>query len=388
MSNDKANILLIGNSGSGKSTLINAVLDNKVAKTTLGERGTERMEIYSSDSVPFRLIDSKGMEYGYLSQVNAKRQIEKWMKNNLNENNKDKCVSMIWYCVDAMSARLFADNIKMLKSVTKFWRNIPVIVVLTKSYSEPQREEYEDIVFNQIEKHGKGKINVKGVFSVVSQEMPINENTVVPPYGLDSLVDRTIELTPEALKMADSAIYNYKLNIKRKMAHGFTATVTAGSAVVGASPIPIADAVILVPAQTALVRGIAKIYGISTKDSDLIKTIVECGTVSIPARAAVSSLKAAFPGVGNAINAIVAAVLSGAIGEITIVIMDKVYRGEIEENNLDWVKKFTESEFKQLIENKLPALSGIEKLDLSDLKGIGSFIASVFNKTNPALDVK
>lgn len=37
---DKVNVLLIGNSGVGKSTLINAVLENKVAKTSIGERGT------------------------------------------------------------------------------------------------------------------------------------------------------------------------------------------------------------------------------------------------------------------------------------------------------------------------------------------------------------
>lgn len=380
--NDKANVLLIGNSGAGKSTLINAVLDNKVAKIALGERGTDRMDIYTSSTVPFRLIDSKGMEYGPVSQINAKHQIEKWMKENLDEENKDKCVSMIWYCVDAMSARLFADNIKMLKSVTKFWKDIPVIVVLTKSYSEPQREEFEKIVYRQIDKYGKGKINVQDVISVVAQEMPISENIVVPPFGLDALVDKTIELTPEALKMATTAIYNYKLSIKRKMAHGFTATVTAGSAVIGATPIPIADAAILVPAQTVLVQGIAKVYGISTKDSDLIKTIVECGTISIPARAAVSALKVAFPGVGNAINAIVAAVLSGAIGEITIVIMDKIYTGEITEDDLDWIKKYTESEFKKTIEDKMPMLKNINNLDLTDLKSIGAFVANLFEKNN------
>lgn len=377
---DRANILLLGNSGSGKSTLINAVLDNNVARVSLGERGTERMEIYSSESVPFRLIDTKGMEYGLIAQINAKRQIEKWTKENLDEGHKDKCVNMLWFCVDAMSARLFEDNIKILKSVTKFWKDIPVIVVLTKSYSEPQREEYERIVFTKIEKFGKGKINLKAVISVVAQEMPINESTVVPPFGIDKLVDKTVELTPEALKMADQAIADYKLKIKRKMAHGFTLTATGGAAVIGAVTLPVADAAVLVPAQTLLVQGIARIYGVTPKDSEVIKTIVECGTISVPARAAVSTLKVAFPGVGNAINAIVAAVFSGAIGEITIAVMDGIYTGAIKEEDLDWIKKFTESEFKKIIEEKLPMLKELEKLDLTDYKSIGKFIAEIFVK--------
>jgi len=73
---DKVNVLLIGNSGVGKSTLINAVLENKVAKTSIGERGTVKMDVYESDSVPFRLIDSKGMEYSFF----WKFQIKKWIK--------------------------------------------------------------------------------------------------------------------------------------------------------------------------------------------------------------------------------------------------------------------------------------------------------------------
>lgn len=380
MTNDKANVLLIGNAGSGKSTLIHAILDDRATKTSIGKRGAERMDIYEDDAVPFRLIDTKSIEHNRFHKIRATRQIEKWMKTNYREENRDRQISMIWYCVDAMSARLFSENIKMLKSVTKVWNDIPIIVVLTKSYSEPHREGYEELIEYMIEKYGKGKMNVVDVISVVAQEFPIDEYTVIPPYGLDDLMDRTVELTPEALRMATVAVSNYQLNMKRKLAHGFTATVTAGSALVGATPIPIADAAILVPAQTALVQGISKIYGMPTKNSSVIRTIVECGTVSIPARMAVSSLKAAFPGVGNAINAIVAAVLSGAIGEISIMIMDRIYTGKIKDDDLDFIKKFTEHEFYKIIEDKLPMLKDLEKKDLSDLKSIGLFIAKVFRK--------
>lgn len=77
---DKVNVLLIGNSGVGKSTLINAVLENKVAKTSIGERGTVKMDVYESDSVPFRLIDSKGMEYSFFENFKLKSELKNGLK--------------------------------------------------------------------------------------------------------------------------------------------------------------------------------------------------------------------------------------------------------------------------------------------------------------------
>ena len=378
MEKTKANILLIGNSGAGKSTLINAILEEDIANTSLGERGTDKMDIYDGEA--FRLIDSKGMEYNTLSQMSAKRQIKSWMRKNLDENHQDKCVHMLWYCVDATAARFSEDNLKVLKTVTKFWKDIPVVVVITKSYSEIQRTEYEEMILKKIKESGKGKINVKAVISVVAKEMPINDSVIIPTFGLDKLVDKTIELIPEALKMSKNAIYKYTLQLKRKMAQSLVATTTAASGAIGAAPIPVADAMVLVPAQSAMIYGIGRIYGISQKDSDVINTIVEGCTISMPARAAVSSLKATFPGVGNAINAIVASVITAALGEVVIAVMDNIYTGKIKKDDLDWIRKFTESEFKKTIDKKIPALKDLDKLNLKDLKSIGESVAKIFQK--------
>ena len=194
----------------------------------------DKMDIYDGEA--FRLIDSKGMEYNTLSQLSAQRQIKSWMRKNLDENHQDKCVHIIWHCVDATSARFSSENLKVLKTVTKFWKEIPVVVVITKSYSEVQRKEYEEMILDKIKTSGKGKINVKAAISVVAKEMPINDSVIFPAFGLDQLIDTTIEL---------------------------------------------------IPAQSAMVYGIGKIYGISSKDSDVINSIVDGRTISIPARAAV-----------------------------------------------------------------------------------------------------
>ena len=316
MQNEKANILVMGNSGSGKSTLINAVLDNKVAKTSLGDRGTSKMDIYESEAVPFRLIDSKGMEYGLLAQFDTKRQIEKWTKENLTVENKEKCINMIWFCVDAMSARLFKESIKMLKSVTKHWKSVPVIVVITKSYSEVMRLENEQMVREQLNKYVGNKVNICDIISVVAEEMPIDNNNIVAPYGIDDLIDSTTNWSPKALQMTDVAIQGYKRRLKKKEANAITATATTASAIVGAVPIPFADAMILVPLQTGMVQAIAKVYGISNEDKMVVTTIVECGTVSAVARTALSGLKTVIPGAGSILNSVIASVFTAAVGEI------------------------------------------------------------------------
>ena len=64
---ERGNVLVIGNSGVGKSTLINAVLGEKKAKANWGGRGTtDKLEVYESEAIPFRLIDTVGFEPSFL----------------------------------------------------------------------------------------------------------------------------------------------------------------------------------------------------------------------------------------------------------------------------------------------------------------------------------
>ena len=60
---ERGNVLVIGNSGVGKSTLINSVLGDEKAKTGYGSSGTtDKLEIYESEEVAFRIIDTVGFE--------------------------------------------------------------------------------------------------------------------------------------------------------------------------------------------------------------------------------------------------------------------------------------------------------------------------------------
>lgn len=78
---ERGNVLVIGNSGVGKSTLINAVLGEDSAKTGYGVSGTtDTLEIYESERISFRVIDTIGFEPTFLKEQKAIHAIKNGQK--------------------------------------------------------------------------------------------------------------------------------------------------------------------------------------------------------------------------------------------------------------------------------------------------------------------
>ncbi len=94
---------------------------------------------------------------------------------------------------------------------------MPVIVVITKSYSVPERKENIEMV--------------QAVFAA--------------PEGIMELIDATNDLMPEGLQAGTEDIANFKLSRKRYLCQEIIGVATISGTVVGAVPISIADAVIL-----------------------------------------------------------------------------------------------------------------------------------------------
>ena len=171
----------------------------------------------------------------------------------------------------------------------------------------------------------------------------------IPPRGIEELVKTTEENLDTAVRDSEVAVYQYDLKSKRRRAQALTAGAATTAAVVGAVPVGIPDAIILTPLETGLITGISKIYGIDQSD-DFTKTImtriIEAGAVSLAAKAIINKLKL-VPGVVNlaadVLNAIVASSIVFGIGEATTIIMEKVYVGDIDKEDLDWVNGIVNS---------------------------------------------
>ena len=133
---EKPNVVVIGNSGVGKSTLINSLFQSYVAETSIGEATTKQMRVYENDALGFRIIDTIGFEPGLLNQSKAITAIRKWSKDSIKNDDTTHQINMIWYCIDGTSRKMFRKNIDMLAHATSVWKSVPIIVVITKSYSK------------------------------------------------------------------------------------------------------------------------------------------------------------------------------------------------------------------------------------------------------------
>lgn len=372
---EKGNVLVIGNSGVGKSTLINAVLGEKYALTGNGIEGTTKhLEIYESQEIPFRIIDTVGFEPSFVKELAAINAVKKWSKDSAKEGKTDNQINVIWFCVDGTSRKLFPKAIKDLTHATSMWPSIPVVVVITKSYAIPDRESNTLMVYDAFSSQKKYAKRLKKVIPVVAETYTLNENAYAPPEGITELIDTTNDLLPEGLKAAQHDIAAYKLNRKRALAHSVVGAATTSGIVVGAVPIPFPDAMILGTVEIAEVNALAIIYGIQKNEDSkkFLNSIVEAGTVSLAAKTAITTLKA-IPGVNigaTALNAIIAGCIIATLGEGSIYAFEQVYLGKKTVEDIDWVRKLIESQFSSQFIDKAMMIAQMmtEKADKNAVK--------------------
>lgn len=387
---ERGNVLVIGNSGVGKSTLINSVLGEEKAETGWGTKGTTKeLAIFESEKIPFRIIDTVGFEPSLIKEMKAIGAVKKWSKDSAKEGHEDNQINVIWFCVEGTSSKLFPKIIKDLSRATSMWETVPIIVVITKSYSVPDREKNIEMVNNAFAKQKSFSKNLRKVIPVVASTYVLNDNAYAAPEGITELLDATNELMPEGIKAGESDIAVFKLNRKRAMAHGIAGVSTTAAVIVGAVPIPFADAAILMPIEIALVNALGQIYGIAKNEESkqFFNSIVEVGTVGTAAKTALSALKA-IPGVNlgaSVLNAIIAGSFVAALGEGTIYAFEQVYLGKMSVADIDWVKKIIEAKFStQLIEIVKNVLESITKN--TDNKAIAKLILDVVkNVLNPSV---
>ena len=359
---ERGNVLVIGNSGVGKSTLINAVLGNDVAKTGYGTSGTtDELEIHESEKIPFRVIDTIGFEPTFFKEQQAINAVKRWSKESSKEGKEDNQINVIWFCVDGTSRKLFPKAIQSLSRATAMWKSVPVIVVITKSYSVPERKENIEMVQRAFATQTKYVKKLKKIIPVVASIYELNETAYAAPEGISELIDATNELMPEGIRAGAHDIAEFKLNRKRGLAQGVVGVATTSATVVGAVPVPIPDAMILAPLETAEVNAIAKIYGVKNDNvsKQFFNSIVEVGTVSLAAKSVISALKS-VPIAGSVLNAIIAGAIVAALGEGTIYVFEQVYLGKKTVKDIDWVTQVMESKLTvELVERVKIALKEI-----------------------------
>lgn len=338
--NKKMNILVLGGSGAGKSTLIKSISGTEVM-TGVGDGKTQRIDVYESTTWPLRCIDTKGFEYNIFEQMKTIYQVKKYTKQQISDKNNfsDVGVDAVWYCIEGTARRTFLHNIGLMNKAIKGWKNIPIFVVITKSYSEKDIPGNIEAVQQAFAKFDN--VNLKKIIPVVAEEYVINEEVKVAPRGIEELCLQTLDCIDEAKKINQKNRDRMILVQKRFTANSAVIGATTSAVAVGAVPVPFPDSVILVPLETGLTKFIFKIYN-ADYSIELVTAIVSSTMITTVAK----SILKAIPIAGAVANGVVAGAMVFALGEALIAAAEAIYTGKLDSTKINEIVEFINEEIK------------------------------------------
>lgn len=339
----KPNILLLGGTGVGKSSLTNLIFKTDIAKTGIGKPVTQEITRYEIENSAVVLYDSVGYE---LNGENSKDEfiikIEEYISASKSKKI-DEQIHLVWYHIQASGHRVTEWDLNLINKIKSF--NIPIAVVFTKC----------DLVSQQEIEELRKEIRNTSTFEVTT-------NQKVTPKYLD--LEKLIEWSSNNLEtgLREAFVKSQKINLeeKKKNVNNIILQHTTGSGAIGFTPIPFADAPLLLANQAGMVARILYVYdlnGYGDLMPTLLKTISIGSLISTSAKWLVGELLKLLPGVGTVaggmITGAVAASVTAAIGysvsEICFTISKFAINGE--ESKLESYIKDLAPIFKQLIKN-------------------------------------
>ncbi|MBO5082854.1 MAG: 50S ribosome-binding GTPase [Lachnospiraceae bacterium] len=331
------NIIVAGKTGVGKSTLINSMFRDNLAETGIGKPITQHMRKISKKGVPLNIYDTKGFELGKDAQKEVKKEILDTIKAGMSGTDVNKAIHCIWYCINTASNRIEPEEIEWLRDLAKenSVTEVPVIIVLTQAFSKPNAEKMKNLIMDE-------NLDVIQVVPVLAQDFVFDES--LPPikaYGLDALLAVMTEVLPEELQDTLQSVQIASLKAKKKRAQVAVATATATAFGEGFAPIPFADSALLIPTQVAMIASITAIYGLDINKSIItafVSSALGTGGATIAGKTIAANLLKLVPGagtvLGGTISGATAGVITTALGEAYIVLMEAIYKGDLKASEL------------------------------------------------------
>jgi uncharacterized protein (DUF697 family) len=279
--------------------------------------------------VPVRIYDTVGLE---LNQDTQKASIDD-IQRLINEKSKSQDISemihLVWYCVSVESERFEPVEAEFVTAIAS--NNVPVLMVATKAFDKALTDRF-------ITHLNSRNLSVKKVMPVLACKKLDFE-----AYGVDELVESSVDLLPEAVQKAFINAAN-SAKLKRDKARRIIwGTVTTNFAV-GFTPIPFSDTLILTTTEVTMLGAIAVVYR-SKLDKNQLASFASAltgggGGAAVFGKFIFSNLIKLIPGVGQVVGGIIsgttAAVLTYALGEAFIVAMDI---GETQINSKEVMEK-------------------------------------------------
>ena len=335
---NKLNIIIVGKSGVGKSTLINSLFRGNFAETGLGRPVTDEIRRIEKKDYPLAIYDTPGFELSKGQQTKVKDEIIELINKGFASQDINDAIHFIWYCINVGGNRTFdATEVEWLKELTESNKQtkVPIIVVLTQSCPKNKTQTMK----TQVEKEN---LDIVKVVPVLAQDMDFDGKLIYKAYGLDTLIKVMSEFLPDEL--LDTLQNVQKVSLKSKKKHAQVAVATAVTAAFGEgfAPIPFSDAAVLVPTQVTMIASITAIFGLEVDKGFLtgfVSSTIGTAGATVLGRTIVSNMIKLIPGVGTGIGGLIsgttAGLLTTALGEAYIIVMEMIYKGEMTREDLD-----------------------------------------------------
>lgn len=301
----RPNILVVGQTGVGKSSLINTIFSEDIAKVSNTKPETRGFHKYESPNIPINIIDSEGYELDKGDLF--KNSIEDFINKNF-IGVQDQ-IHIAWYCISISSARVLPYDLQNIEYLLT--KNIPTAVIFTQADNDTP----DGKTFNELSKVVNDKFGSKVKNFQISNDQKLNEEEL----DLAEIIEwSTNNISDENVKIAFVMSQKANLKVKFKQAQKFIAAAAGAAAGVGASPIPMSDAVLLMPIQIGMTAKIFSIYGLDVGTMSIVKNLVTSRLMSMLGKSAVGNILKFIPGIGtvagSAINAAVASTLTYSLG--------------------------------------------------------------------------
>lgn len=330
------NIIVAGKTGVGKSTLINSVFKDNLAETGMGRPVTDHMRKITKKGVPLAIYDTRGFELGKEVQAEVKKEVVDTIQKGLATKDINKAIHCIWYCINTASNRVEPEEIQWLKELSRENQitQVPIIIVLTQAFSKKNADAMRRTLLEE-------NLDVVQIIPVLAQDYEIDENYVAKSYGLDVLIQVMGEALPEELMDTLQHVQIASLAEKKRYAQAAVATAAAASVGEGAAPIPFSDCALLIPTQLTMIVSITVVFGFDVNKSilaALLTSTIGSGGATVLGKTVVSGLLKLIPGAGSVIGGVISAgtagVITTALGEAYIGVLELVFRGEMSINDL------------------------------------------------------
>ena len=327
------NVLIVGRSGAGKSTLVNAIFEGDLATTGSSEPVTMETRKYTKKGVPLAVYDTRGLELKHCDQI--LNELLTFVKDNRREE-AHKRIHVAWLCIVEDGRRVEEAEKELTQRL--FQLSIPVIGVITKARAD---QGFESAVRSLLPE-------TRNVVQVRAIEEHLDGGYVLPPMGLENLIEATAQVLPGGEVLRTFASVQKSLSLKKEQAQRDVGIATLLATGAGGIPIPLASEGLLVPIQVEMLRSISKTFGIKADSPEFWTALVgglaaSLVGVTIGVRSLGHILKF-IPGVGMLTGAVIlsssSAILTMKLGDWYInFLVKRIQNGKGVSPSLDMIKE-------------------------------------------------